>query len=233
MSQPAAATLASVDPPPPIVYAPPAGVPQILFMDEVLLVIDKPAGLLSVPGRGPDHADSLASRIQAEYPDARIVHRLDLATSGLLVMARGHEMERRLSIAFQQRQVDKYYVAVVAGHPQPERSQINLPLIADWPNRPRQKVDRETGKPSLTTYTVIEHDDTTLTSRVELQPLTGRTHQLRVHLMAIGHPILGDDLYADPASRAAAPRLLLHATRLDLPHPGNGRRMTFSSPAPF
>ena len=124
MSQPAAATLASVDPPPPIVYAPPAGVPQILFMDEVLLVIDKPAGLLSVPGRGPDHADSLASRIQAEYPDARIVHRLDLATSGLLVMARGHEMERRLSIAFQQRQVDKYYVAVVAGHPQPERSQI-------------------------------------------------------------------------------------------------------------
>ncbi len=233
MSPPATTPPASVDPPPPIVYAPPAGVPQILFMDEALLVIDKPAGLLSVPGRGPHHADSLAGRIQADYPDARIVHRLDLATSGLLVMARGHEMERRLSIAFQQRQVDKYYVAVVAGHPQPERGEINLPLNADWPNRPRQKVDLETGKPSLTTYAVIEHDGTTHTSRVELHPHTGRTHQLRVHLMAIGHPILGDDLYADPASRAAAARLLLHATRLALPHPGNGRRMAFSSPAPF
>lgn len=233
MSLPATAPLATVDPPPPIVYAPPAGLPQILFMDEALLVIDKPAGLLSVPGRGPGHSDSLASRIQAEYPDARIVHRLDMATSGLLVMARGHEMERRLSIAFQQRQVDKCYLAVVAGRPQPERGEISLPLITDWPNRPRQKVDLETGKPSLTTYAVIEHDHTTHTSRVELYPQTGRSHQLRVHMMAIGHPILGDDLYAGPASRAAAPRLLLHATRLDLAHPGNGRQMTFASPAPF
>lgn len=233
MSPPATAPLASVDPPPPIVYAPPAGLPQILFMDETLLVIDKPAGLLSVPGRGPGHADSLASRIQAEYPDARIVHRLDMATSGLLVMARGHEMERRLSIAFQQRQVDKGYLAVVAGRPQPDQGEINLPLITDWPNRPRQKVDAEMGKPSLTAYTLMDHDDTTQRSRVELYPHTGRTHQLRVHMMAIGHPILGDDLYADPASRAAAPRLLLHATRLVLPHPENGQRMAFSSPAPF
>lgn len=220
-------------PPLPIVYAPPPGLPHILFADDALLIIDKPAGLLSVPGRGPGHADSLAGRIQAEYPDARIVHRLDMATSGLLVMARGLEMERRLSIAFQQRQVDKRYVAVVAGHPQPEQGEISLPLITDWPNRPRQKVDLETGKPSLTAYALVDHDDTTHSSRVELYPHTGRTHQLRIHMMAIGHPILGDDLYADPARRAMAPRLLLHATQLNLNHPGNGRRMEFCSPAPF
>lgn len=220
-------------PPPPLVYAPPAGMPGILFADEALLVIDKPAGLLSVPGRGPGHADSLAGRIQAEYPDARIVHRLDMATSGLLVMARGPEMERRLSIAFQQRQVDKRYTAVVAGHPQPERGEISLPLITDWPNRPRQKVDLESGKPSLTAYAVVGHDATANTSRVALQPHTGRSHQLRVHMMSIGHPILGDDLYADPASRAAAPRLLLHATHLGLTHPATGHRMEFTSPAPF
>lgn len=219
--------------PPPLVYAPPAGMPRILFADEALLVIDKPAGLLSVPGRGPGHADSLAGRIQAEYPDARIVHRLDMATSGLLVMARGPEMERRLSIAFQQRQVDKHYMAVVAGCPQPERGEISLPLITDWPNRPRQKVDLESGKPSLTAYTVVGHDGTGNASRVALQPHTGRSHQLRVHMMSIGHPILGDDLYADPASRAAAPRLLLHATLLGLIHPGTGHRVEFTSPAPF
>lgn len=217
----------------PLIYAPPPGQPDILFVDEALLVIDKPAGLLSVPGRGPLHADSAASRVQADYPDARVVHRLDMATSGLMVMARGTEMERRLSIAFQQRRVAKHYVAVVAGRPWPEQGEIRLPLIADWPNRPRQKVDWSAGKPSLTIYRVLAHDAATHRSRVELRPHTGRSHQLRVHMQAIGHPILGDDLYADPPSRTAADRLLLHASALSLSHPATGVEMCFVSPVPF
>lgn len=218
---------------PPLIYAPPPGEPDILYQDDALLVIDKPAGLLSVPGRGPANADSLASRVQTRFPDARIVHRLDMATSGLILMAHGAEMERRLSIAFQHRTVEKRYVAVVAGRPTPESGEITLPLIADWPNRPRQKVDRELGKPSLTGYTVLEYDSGSNTSRVELRPHTGRTHQLRVHLQAIGHPILGDELYADDAARLAAPRLMLHATTLSLPHPLTGETLTLESPPPF
>lgn len=220
-------------PPPPLIYAPPAGEPPIIYQDAALLVLDKPAGLLSVPGRGPDNADCLASRIQARFPEARIVHRLDMATSGLIVMALGAEMERRLSIAFQQRTVDKRYLAVVTGLPAPERGEISLPLIADWPNRPRQKVDREAGKPSLTGYTVLAHDPTSNTSRLDLRPHTGRTHQLRVHLQAIGHPILGDELYGDAASRHAAPRLQLHASALSLPHPLTGEMLRLESLAPF
>jgi tRNA pseudouridine32 synthase/23S rRNA pseudouridine746 synthase len=220
-------------PPPPVIYAPPPGEPAILYRDDALLVIDKPAGLLSVPGRGPAHADSLASRIQARFPEARIVHRLDMATSGLIIMALGAEMERRLSIAFQQRAVHKLYIAMVAGQPTPESGEITLPLIADWPNRPRQKVDLQLGKPSLTGYTVLEYDSASDTSRVELCPHTGRTHQLRVHLQAIGHPILGDELYGDNATHKPAPRLLLHATALRLPHPLTGEQLKLESPAPF
>jgi tRNA pseudouridine32 synthase/23S rRNA pseudouridine746 synthase len=168
--------------------------------------------------------------VQARYPDARIVHRLDLATSGLLALARGREAERQLSIAFQRRQVGKEYVAVVAGQLARQSGRIELPLITDWPRRPRQKVDFEGGKPSLTLYRTIAAGpgDTT---RLGLAPVTGRSHQLRVHLAAIGHPILGDELYA-PAE-AAAPRLLLHATRLRLPHPLSGATLEFASPAPF
>lgn len=215
------------------IYAPPPAPPRIVFIDDALIVLDKPSGLLSVPGRGPAHADSLASRVQVDHPDARIVHRLDMATSGLIVMARGAAMERCLSIAFQQRQVEKTYIAVVAGKPEPERGEIKLPLIADWPNRPRQKVDFELGKPSLTAYSVIAHDAVSNISRVELHPLTGRSHQLRVHMQAIGHPILGDDLYADVASRHAAARLLLHATELSLPHPISGKQLRLESPPDF
>jgi tRNA pseudouridine32 synthase/23S rRNA pseudouridine746 synthase len=220
-------------PPPPVIYAPPPGEPAILYRDDALLVIDKPAGLLSVPGRGPANADSLASRIQARFPEARIVHRLDMATSGLIIMALGAEMERRLSIAFQQRAVHKLYIAMVAGQPAPESGEITLPLIADWPNRPRQKVDLQLGKPSLTGYTVLEYDSASDTSRVELRPHTGRTHQLRVHLQAIGHPILGDELYGDNATHKPASRLLLHATALRLPHPLTGEQLKLESPAPF
>lgn len=221
----------SLHTPPP--YQPPQGPLVVLYEDASLLVLDKPAGLLSVPGRGPEHADCLASRVQARYPDALIVHRLDMATSGLLVMARGKAMERQLSISFQQRAVDKCYEAVVAGQLQPGQGDVHLPLITDWPNRPRQMVDHTLGKPSHTGYTVLGYDPQQHTSRVALVPHTGRSHQLRVHMQALGHPILGDDLYADPASRAAAPRLLLHASHLTLPHPASGERLVFDSPAPF
>lgn len=214
-------------------YYPPPGLPTIIYMDDSLVVLDKPAGLLSVPGRGPAHADSLATRIQAEFTDARIVHRLDMATSGLLIMARGPEMERKLSIAFQQRRVDKRYLAVVAGRPTQEEGEIALPLICDWPKRPRQKVDFEHGKPSLTHYTLLSHDAAQDRSRIELRPHTGRTHQLRVHMMAIGHPILGDELYGDADSCGAAPRLLLHASELSLPHPLTGAPLQLRSEAPF
>lgn len=214
-------------------YLPPVGMPTIIHVDDSLIVLDKPAGLLSVPGRGPAHADSLASRVQVEFADARIVHRLDMATSGLLIMARGLEMERRLSIAFQQRQVEKRYIAVVAGRPSPDEGEIALPLITDWPNRPRQKVDFEAGKPSLTHYSLLSHDAAQDSSRVDLRPHTGRSHQLRVHMMAIGHPILGDELYGDADSRRTAERLLLHATELTLPHPLTGAPLHFVSTPPF
>ena len=219
--------------PPPQIYSPPPGAPCVLYIDEALIVLDKPSGLLSVPGRGPANADSLATRVQAEYPDARIVHRLDMATSGLIVMARGAAMERRLSIAFQQRQVEKRYVAVVTGKPDAQSGEVNLPLICDWPNRPRQKVDFELGKASLSAYALLAHDTASNTSRIDLRPHTGRTHQLRVHLQAIGHPILGDELYADEATCKAAPRLLLHATELTLPHPLTGQPLRLLSPPPF
>lgn len=219
--------------PRPFEYNPPLGMPAVIFQDDALLVLDKPAGLLTVPGRGAQHADCLASRAQVECPSARIVHRLDLATSGLVVMAIGREMERCLSIAFQQRLVGKRYIAVVAGRLKEPCGSVDLPLIADWPNRPRQKVDLELGKPSVTHYSVLGYDAVSNVSRVELCPLTGRSHQLRVHMMAIGHPILGDELYANDAVRDAAPRLLLHAAGLTVPHPLNGQHLTFVSEVPF
>lgn len=217
-----------------IVYAPPADTPHLprIHADEHLLVLDKPSGLLSVPGRGEAHADCLASRVQARYADALIVHRLDMSTSGLIVMARGVDMQRRLSVLFQQRQVWKRYIAVVAGA-LPEHGTVDLPLIADWPNRPRQKVDRLAGKPSLTHFQRLAYDSESNTSRVALEPETGRSHQLRVHMQALGHPILGDELYADPASVQSAARLLLHAEALRFVHPVSNNAMEFHAPVPF
>jgi len=217
-----------------MVYAPPTdqGL-DIIFQDDHLLVLNKPAGLLAVPGRGADRQDSLASRVQQRYPSALIVHRLDMATSGLMLMALNPQMQRELSRLFQQRVVGKQYVAVVAGQVQAAEGDIDLPLIADWPNRPRQKVDRQAGKPSLTHYRLIAHDADSDTSRMALSPVTGRSHQLRVHMQAIGHPILGDGLYASEAIRAQAARLLLHASHLSLPHPCSGDSMAFSCGVPF
>ena len=206
---------------------------ELIHADAALLVVSKPSGLLSVPGRGADKQDCLISRVHAIYPDALIVHRLDCDTSGLLVLARGKTMHRELSMLFQERQVDKRYVAVVAGEFAETTGEVCLPLVVDWPNRPLHKVDFATGKPSLTRYRVLGYDTTGDTSRVELTPLTGRTHQLRVHMQALGHPILGDTLYADMAARAKAGRLLLHAEMLAFTHPRSGDAMRFFAAAPF
>jgi tRNA pseudouridine32 synthase/23S rRNA pseudouridine746 synthase len=205
----------------------------LIHIDRSLIVVDKPTRLLSVPGRGPDKQDCLVARLQIEFPDALIVHRLDYDTSGLIVLARGKAMHRELSILFQERKVGKRYVAVVDGKPSPDSGEVNLPLIVDWPNRPLHKVDFETGKPSLTLYKVLDYDETRDSSRVELVPETGRTHQLRVHMLSLGHPILGDSLYADPESLAKADRLLLHAEHLSFVHPESGERLNFTQTAGF
>jgi tRNA pseudouridine32 synthase/23S rRNA pseudouridine746 synthase len=209
----------------------PEGALRVLHQDSRLLVADKPAGLLCVPGRGADKADCLATRVQAHCADALVVHRLDMATSGLVLFGRGAAVQRALSIAFAERQMHKRYEAVVAGHAAAAQGEIDLPLAADWPQRPRQQVCHATGKPALTRWQLLSHDAAAGTSRLALVPVTGRTHQLRLHLAAIGHPILGDALYAPPPWLAAAPRLLLHACSLAWADEAGEHR--FSSPAPF
>ncbi|HHH43415.1 MAG TPA: RluA family pseudouridine synthase [Gammaproteobacteria bacterium] len=213
-------------------YSPPADTGlEFLYRDEALLVVNKPAGLLSVPGRGASRRDCMATRVQAACPDAVTVHRLDMETSGLMVMALDRATHRKLSLLFQERRVQKRYIAVVSGCMQAAEGEINLPLSADWPNRPRQKVDRENGKPSTTCFRVIERDRERHSTRVELRPLTGRTHQLRVHLRALGHGILGDRLYADGEDDSE--RLMLHAEALSFTHPHTREFMTFECTSPF
>ena len=205
-------------------------------VDDHLLIAEKPSGLLAVPGRGANKQDCLAARVQARYPDACVVHRLDMATSGLMLMARGAGAQRALSKAFAAREVDKRYVAVVAGDMASRDGvwhTIDLPIIVDWPNRPRSIVDHRIGKPSVTRWRVVAHDPASDSTRVELEPVTGRSHQLRVHLSALGHPILGDELYAPPDVLTCAPRLLLHAAALAFAHPASGQRLHFASAPPF
>jgi len=215
-------------------YSPPphAGL-DVLYQDGSLIVLNKPSGLLSVPGRGEAHHDSLAVRVQQAFPQALLVHRLDMPTSGLMLMALTTEAQSLMGRLFQQRKVEKRYVAVVAGRPEPVRGEVDLPLITDWPNRPRQKVDHEAGKPALTRYQVLGQDAGLQASRVLLEPHTGRTHQLRVHMREIGHPILGDELYAPVQWRHAAPRLLLHAEYLAFAHPITGEPLQIECPADF
>lgn len=214
----------------------PAGL-ECLYADDDLLVLAKPAGLLCVPGRGPDKQDCLSARAQQRWPEALIVHRLDQATSGLVLMARNPEMQRRLGRAFELREMHKRYQAIVAGQmATPENgawAEINLPIAADWERRPLRVIDPVQGKPSQTRWRVLAHDGVASTTRIELEPVTGRTHQLRVHLAAVGHAILGDALYADSATHAQAPRLLLHACWLAFEHPGTRQWIEFSLPAPF
>lgn len=204
-----------------------------LHADHSLLVVCKPSGLLSVPGRGVDKQDCAAVQAQAAYGDALVVHRLDMATSGLMLFARGAEVQRQLSMAFEKRAVSKRYVAVVNGIVANESGEINLPLLTDWPNRPLQKVDTELGKPSLTRYTVLSRNPAQNNSRLLLEPVTGRSHQLRIHLRELGHPIWGDALYAPASVVALSSRLLLHATSLRFTHPASGEALHFTSEAPF
>ena len=206
---------------------------NVVHVDAACIVVVKPGGLLAVPGRGEHLQDCVITRLQARYADALVVHRLDMSTSGLMVFARGLPMQRRLSLAFEQRTVQKRYMAVVHGHVAKACGEIDLPLGADWPNRPKQQVDVVAGKPSLTRYCVTGFDAAHNATRVLLEPVTGRTHQLRVHLLAIGYPILGDALYAPADVQAMAGRLLLHAQHLGFDHPVSGEPLNFESPAPF
>ncbi|MFZ5524696.1 MAG: RluA family pseudouridine synthase [Pseudomonadota bacterium] len=206
--------------------------PDLIYRDDALLVANKPAGLLAVPGRGADKQDCFSSRIQQGFPDALVVHRLDMATSGQMLFARGAEMQRLLSRMFRERAVQKRYIAIVAGMLETAAGEVNLPIAADWPKRPLRKIDVESGKPSLTRYRLLAYDAVAHTSRVELEPVTGRTHQLRVHMAAIGHPVLGDTLYGE-ATDVIAERLLLHASSLGFVHPVSGEPLAFLSEPSF
>jgi len=212
------------------VYTPPDTPLAVLHADDRIVVADKPSGLLSVPGRGDDKTDCLIDRLRAVYPDILLVHRLDLDTSGVMIFARNRATQGEISQQFEKRLVRKVYVALLDGHLQPETGRVDLPLIVDWPNRPRQHVNHDTGKPAQTDWQVMAHESDA--TRVHLTPVTGRTHQLRVHMAATGHAILGDPLYATGAAQAH-PRLMLHAETLRIRHPDTGRSMTFTAPVPF
>ncbi len=202
-----------------------------LYHDQRLVVLDKPAGMPAVPGRGPDKQDCLLARLHETLPQVLVVHRLDWATSGAIVFALDPAAQRELSRQFEAREVEKRYTAVVRGEPADDAGVIDLPLRKDFDHPPRHCVDRVHGRPARTEWRVVRRmRDRT---RLELTPLTGRSHQLRLHLATIGHPILGDALYADAATQALAPRLLLHAERLSFDHPEDGRRLTVMAPCPF
>lgn len=207
--------------------------PPILHQDERLLVLSKPTGLLSVPGIGPEKHDCLATRVQQTYPQARIVHRLDRDTSGVIIMGLDADAHRELSRQFHDREVRKIYIAVVAGCVEGDSGVIDLPMRKDMDpaNAPRQVIDHEQGRPAVTHWRVLEREPQQ--TRLELKPVTGRSHQLRLHLQQIGHPILGDDLYAPPEVLARADRLLLHAYELCIVHPSTAAPMTFTVPCPF
>ncbi|WP_439530337.1 pseudouridine synthase [Pannonibacter sp.] len=215
----------------PFDYVPPEGPLQVLHVDDHVIVVVKPCGLLSVTGRGEDRQDSLVTRLAAQISGARIVHRLDLDTSGVMVLARNAGSHRRLSMQFERRETDKAYVARVWGLVLEQSGEVNLPLIVDWPNRPKQKICFEDGRPARTLWRVLRHeDDTTL---MQLEPVTGRSHQLRVHMLSLGHPIVGDSLYAEGVARSFSARLELHARDLAFTHPVTGARLAFHAPAPF
>ena len=212
------------------VYTPPDTPLEVLHQDHEILVVNKPAGLLSVPGKGEHLSDCLIARVQRVFPEALLVHRLDRDTSGVMVFALTPHAQRHLGLQFEKRQVRKVYVARVWGEMAERTGTVDLPLIVDWPNRPRQKVDHAEGRPAVTDWRVVRVEDGT--TRVRLYPHTGRSHQLRVHMAEIGHPILGDPFYASGPARDF-PRLMLHSESLRIRHPDGGAGMSFSVPAPF
>jgi len=211
-------------------YTPPDTPLDILHEDHEILAVNKPAGLLSVPGKGPELADCLIARLEAAYPQVLLVHRLDRDTSGVMIFALTPHAQRHLGLQFEKRQTKKRYVARVAGRLEPKTGTVDLPLIVDWPNRPLQKVDHDAGKPAVTDWRVLKSNDSE--SKVRLFPQTGRSHQLRVHMLALGHPILGDPLYA-PETADQFPRMMLHAEELRIRHPDGGIGTKFRVKAPF
>jgi len=206
--------------------------PEILFQDEHYIVLNKPANLLSVPGRGPDKQDCLSARVQARFPSALIVHRLDYDTSGLLMMALTKPAQSEAGKLFQNRAIDKTYTAIVAGVPDQSSGSIDLPIRCDIERRPLQIIDHDQGKSALTHWRLVESYPNQ-SSRIELSPHTGRSHQLRLHMKALGHPILGDNLYGSAETHAMSPRLLLHATRLQFIHPFTSEKIELDCPADF
>ena len=215
----------------PFVYEPPKTPLDILYIDEDVLVVNKPSGLLTVPGKELKHHDSLELRVKIEYPNSFLVHRLDMDTSGVIIFALSKSTQRSLNLQFEKRIVKKLYEARVFGNITEDNGFIDLPLIVDWPNRPLQKIDAKEGKSALTHWQVLDREGDV--TRVALMPETGRTHQLRVHMMFLGHTILGDRFYGNVAEINLANELQLHAKDLMIFHPKNGKKITFKAPLPF
>ncbi len=226
-------------PPVNFIYNPPKEPLNIIFKDDDIIVLNKPEGLLTVPGRKPEHNDSLEKRVQAVHPQARIIHRLDEPTSGVIIMAMNAQSHRNIGLQFERRKTRKIYIAKVWGHIDNDEGQIDLPLRCDWPNRPLQMVDHEQGRNALTKWEVMKRGYLSKdgvkypVTRVALYPHTGRSHQLRVHMMEIDHPILGDEFYAHDQAYNCSQRLLLHAHKLMIHHPKNGEKTWFESECPF
>ena len=226
------ALIISPVPPRPFVYSPPEEGPlPVLFSDDHILVLDKPSGLLTVPGNRPERADCLEKRARVTFPTARIIHRLDMDTSGVIVLGLTLEAQARVSRQFERRETRKSYIALVWGQVSGTEGRVDQPLMTDWPNRPKQHIDPVHGRQAITDWTVLEAG--ARSTRVRLTPLTGRSHQLRVHMAYLGHPILGDNLYAPEAALAASDRLCLHAHSLEFAHPVTHEQMCFESPVPF
>jgi tRNA pseudouridine32 synthase/23S rRNA pseudouridine746 synthase len=204
---------------------------DIVFQDDDIVILNKPSGLLTVPGKAPEHKDSLDYRVRLVWPQARIVHRLDMATSGLVVMAMHADSQRVLNKQFELRQTQKRYFALLEGQVQADSGAVNLPLLCDWPNRPKQMVHFGSGKPSLTYFRVLERKP--FQTKVELTPVTGRSHQLRVHMLWLGHPILGDKFYGTEQGKGSVDRLQLHAGSLAFRHPTSGTELHFEVSCPF
>ncbi|MEM9794938.1 MAG: RluA family pseudouridine synthase [Pseudomonadota bacterium] len=211
-------------------YNPPSGPIPTIWQDDHLLVVDKPHGLLSVPGRGPDLADCLLTRLIETHPEVLLCHRLDRDTSGIMVFALTKEAQRKMGRLFETKRVRKRYIARVWGDVAEAKGIVDLPLIVDWPNRPLQHVNHEIGKPSITEWVRIGQEAGT--TRMRLMPRTGRSHQLRVHMKELGHPILGDPFYADGPARDF-PRMMLHAEGLKFQHPVTQKVLRLEAPCPF
>ena len=212
-------------------YRPPTEPLDIIYRDDSVLLVNKPSGLLAVAGKTDDLEDCLEARVKRAFRQALLIHRLDMDTSGIMVFAMSRPAQRHLNMQFEKRLVGKTYIARIWGHPDTDAGRIDLPLTSDWPRRPLQKVCHDTGKPAQTDWQVLDRD--TISTRVILRPSTGRTHQLRVHMLALGHPILGDRFYATGQALAASPRLNLHAQSLEFQHPESGEQVSFTADCPF